>query len=127
MQLPITIAANLICKPNLHLNAFLVYDHPKPGPGRLWHADPHPAATARPPSRCRRRGCTNGSKNCVRFFCIRMIRLFAPNAAMNAIDRTGHLSEGLGFAIKGAEVLGIARAFVARCCRASQRRPIATG
>ncbi|MDA9521627.1 hypothetical protein XI06_15060, partial [Bradyrhizobium sp. CCBAU 11434] len=31
------------------------------------------------------------------------------NAAMNALDRSGQLAEGLGFAVKGAEVLGRAQ------------------
>jgi hypothetical protein len=31
------------------------------------------------------------------------------NSAMNAVDRSGHLSEGLGFGIKGAEILGRAQ------------------
>lgn len=31
------------------------------------------------------------------------------NAAMNAVDRTGHMAEGLGFAIRGAEVFGLAQ------------------
>ena len=31
------------------------------------------------------------------------------NAAMNALDRSGHMAEGLAFAVKGAEVLGLAQ------------------
>lgn len=31
------------------------------------------------------------------------------NAAMNAIDKSGHMAEGLQFAVKGAEVLGLAQ------------------
>lgn len=33
----------------------------------------------------------------------------AAKSAMDALDKSGHLSEGLGFAVKGAEVLGLAQ------------------